>query len=73
MTYPGFFCPNGYLQKKLLHVKAFVCYFLFFLRVKNHLKSSFRSQNIQIFVFFSPSFPHIPESKGQVKVECFML
>ena len=33
-----------------------------------HLKSSFRSQDIQLFVLF-PSFPHFPDSKGQVEVE----
>ena len=34
-----------------------------------HLKSSFRSRDIQIFVFFFPSFPHFPDSKGQMEVE----
>ena len=33
-----------------------------------HLKSSFRSPDIQIFVFFA-SFPHFPNSKGQMDVE----
>ena len=32
------------------------------------LKSSFRSPDIQISVIFS-SFPHFPNSKGQVEVE----
>ena len=34
-----------------------------------HLKSSFRSRDIQIFVIFFPSFPHFPDSKGQMEVE----
>ena len=33
-----------------------------------HLKRSFRSQDIQIFVFF-PSFAHFPDSKRQMEVE----
>ena len=37
-------------------------YFLF------HLKSSFRSQNIQIFVVLFTSFPHFPDSVGQMEV-----
>ena len=32
-------------------------------------KSSFRSRDIQIFVSFSSSFPHFPDSKGQMYVE----
>ena len=31
-----------------------------------HQKSSFHSQDIQIFVFF-PSFLHFPDSKGQME------
>ena len=34
-----------------------------------HLKSSFRSWDIQIFVIFFPSFPHFPDTKEQMKVE----
>ena len=34
-----------------------------------HLKSSFRSQDIQVFVVFFPSFQHFPDSKGQIEVE----
>ena len=34
-----------------------------------HLKSSFHSQDIQIFVFLFSSFPHFPDSKGQKEVE----
>ena len=33
-----------------------------------HLKSSFRSQDSQIFVVF-PVFPNFPDSKGQMEVE----
>ena len=38
-----------------------------------HLKSSFRSREIQIFCNFSLSFPRFPDSKGQMKVEWFMM
>ena len=37
-----------------------------------HQKSSFRSRDIQFFVFF-PSFPHFQDSKGQIKVEILQL
>ena len=33
-----------------------------------HPKSSFRSQDIQIFCDFSSSFPHFPDSKGQIRI-----
>ena len=32
-----------------------------------HLRSSFRSRDIQIFVIFP--VPHFPDSKGQMEVE----
>ena len=35
-------------------------------------KDLFCSQNIQIFAIL-PSFPHFPDSKGQMKVEWFIL
>ena len=38
-----------------------------------HLKSSFGSQGIQIFVFFFSSFPHFTDSEGQMDVEQFMM
>ena len=38
-----------------------------------HLKSSFRSQDNQIFVVFSPAFPNFPDSKGQMEVEQFLM
>ena len=34
-----------------------------------HLKSYFRSRDIQIFVIFFPSFPPFPNTKGQMEVE----
>ena len=36
-----------------------------------HLKSSFRCQDIQIFVIFS--FPCFPDSNGQMEVELFLM
>ena len=52
-----YFSPNDGPSKTMKNI------FLF------HLKSSFRSRNIQFFVFFSPSFPNLPDSKGQMEVE----
>ena len=34
-----------------------------------HRKSSFSSQDIQIFCNFFPSIPHVPGSKGQMEVK----
>ena len=34
-----------------------------------YLKSSFPYRDIQIFCNFFPSFPHFPDSKGQMEVE----
>ena len=34
-----------------------------------HREISFHSRDIQIFVFFSPSSPQFPDSKGQMAVE----
>ena len=36
-----------------------------------YIKISFRSRDFQIFVIFA--FPHFPVSKGQLKVEEFMM
>ena len=36
-------------------------------------KSSFRPRDFQIFLFFLPSFPHFPDSKGQMELEYFMI
>ena len=50
-------------------VRYFYQFFIFFIKFKNyekcflfHIKSSFRSRDIQIFVFFP--FPHFPDAKG---------
>ena len=51
------FSPNDNPSKTIKNV------FLFY------RKSSFRSRDIQVFVFFSPSFPHCPDSKGQMNME----
>ena len=53
----NFFSPNDSPLKTMKNV------FLF------HLKSSVRSRDIQIFMCFFSSFPHIPGSKGQMEVE----
>ena len=53
----NFFSPN-YCPSKTMKKNVFF-----------HLKSFFRSQDIQIFVICFPSFPHFPDSKGQMEVE----
>ena len=55
------FSPNGSPLKTIKNV------FLF------HLKNSSRSRDIQNFCNFFPSFPHLPNSKGQIEVQQFMV
>ena len=56
------FLSNLYFFTKWYPFKNYEKCFLF------HLKSSFRSWDIQFFVIFYPSFPHFPDSKGQMEV-----
>ena len=59
-----YFLSNFYFFTNFFHpLKTMKNVFLF------HLKSSFRSQDIQIFVIFFPSFPDFLDSKGQMEVE----
>ena len=56
------FLSNLYFFTKWYPFKNYEKCFLF------HLKSSFRFWDIQFFVIFFPSFPHFPDSKGQMEV-----
>ena len=56
----------------ILPLKACILYFFFLFLIlpkKSHLKSSFRSWHIHIFVIFSPSFPQFSDWKSQMKLE----
>ena len=57
-----YFLSNFYFFTKLWPFKSYN-FFLF------HRKSSFRSQDVQIFVIFFLPFHTFPNSKGQIKMK----
>ena len=61
-----YFLSNFYFLTNLQPFKNYEIYFLF------HLKTFFRSQDIQFFVI-SPFFPHFPNLKRQMEVESCMM